>query len=931
MARKVIDIIYNLVRKRLTLKGDGTGITSLPRSDQVERGMQNVFKRLREGGYNPVSAEKVIKNEDDLARVLQEINQKQRAEATARQKAAERLERVMDKMNRGIPLNPSDQASLEGSGFKTTLDAFKGFEPKVIPGGKKPRDKKSKGGLMNAVKKLQKKFGKNIIQKGKASKKSEKKKLQDLFREFNRKNKAGGGLAYMLGEPREEMAAGGTALRRLLQFLNKQSGKTGSQALKEMKLSDQVKFFAEKQGFNPDQARIEYLEQVLDALKADRKMIRGLEPGAPSTVTGKAKDEMELIADKMFKESFLKTTQGGRFRGLSSEAIDSSIMELEGILKNLKTKGRKLNANGGRIGLASGGTYTQSLPSVADLQRQFGQASMPNYEGGKIVYDTGSGFIYERPGQRGFEYVNPKTGVYTSLGSMFTDLPELLDSGVAMRNPNDPVRLAQEAAAATRAKVNIPTPTPTPTPTPSQRPIVTEGDTMFAVNPNQTREVIGTVPEQTPMTFSSDFQKFLSDPREVRDRSMQTPTPGTLRLEDIDQTGMPRPITQEDVDTFNFRPTGSDPLSQNIFSGVFNALVGARPQGVESLSLANTFEENLALNEKRRLANQAFRQGAMDLLSRRDSLTNEDIIDFGKNLGIPENVSSDVLNRLPNIMEGLRSEGGLSGIIPPEFRLGKIIGSPDALYGADPRLADDPLAGSFSGGITLDGRTFRTEQDAIAGLGLERYNQLMATGGRVGFADGGMSRRTFLKIMAALAAFPLVGKLTKTAKVAKGTAPLVTKTSEMPEHFPKLVEKILREGQVVKKDFVKKTGDVTTYRHPDRPDIELTIEGEGNRIQLDFDTDQGMRGGYEFKKGDIIDEPTSRMRGKRGPDEFIEGEVKYKGDTEGNYYKDFEEGIDTGTENLDEFAGVRKQKTSKSKINLDQDFAAGGLAGLLGE
>ena len=195
MARKVIDIIYNLVRKRLTLKGDGTGITSLPRSDQVERGMQNVFKRLREGGYNPVSAEKVIKNEDDLARVLQEINQKQRAEATARQKAAERLERVMDKMNRGIPLNPSDQASLEGSGFKTTLDAFKGFEPKVIPGGKKPRDKKSKGGLMNAVKKLQKKFGKNIIQKGKAPKKSKKKELREAIEGFKKRNMAGGGLA----------------------------------------------------------------------------------------------------------------------------------------------------------------------------------------------------------------------------------------------------------------------------------------------------------------------------------------------------------------------------------------------------------------------------------------------------------------------------------------------------------------------------------------------------------------------------------------------------------------------------------------------------------------------------------------------------------------------------------------------------------------
>jgi len=163
----------------------------------------------------------------------------------------------------------------------------------------------------------------------------------------------------------------------------------------------------------------------------------------------------------------------------------------------------------------------------------------------------------------------------------------------------------------------------------------------------------------------------------------------------------------------------------------------------------------------------------------------------------------------------------------------------------------------------------------------------------------------------------------------------------MPAHFPKLVEKILREGQVVKKDFVKKTGDVTTYKHPDRPDIELTIEGDGKRIQLDFDTDQGMKGGYEFKQGDIIDDPTSKMRGKKGPDEFVQGEVKYRGDTEGNYYKDFEEGIETGTENLDEFAGVGKQKTSKSKVilndegeavvRMDEDLAEGGLAGLLGE
>ena len=630
MAKKVIDIIYNLVRKRLAVfntKASGSGITRIPTDRQIKKSMQDVFQTLKEGGYNPVSAEKVIQNEDDLARVLTEIQQNQIADAAARQKASEGIERVFDKMKKNAPLNPDDQAALQGSGFKTTLDNFKGFEPKVIQGGKSvpvkfpknvkkdmlesydnlflkgedtkydadvlatdlaerrgfikegqdatdmdqkkysdlyseaysfltelrflnrpPRKpKKAKGGIISAVKKLKKKFGKDIIQKGKAPKRNEKKKLQDLFREFNRKNKAGGGVAHMLGEPREEMAAGGPALRRLLQFLA--GRKKGSQSLKEMKLPDQVKFFAEKQGFNPDQERIKYLEQVLESLKADRKLIKGLEPSPD-------KMDIEKQADELFRKEYVDETQGGRFEGLSSEAINSSIMELEGILKNLKTKGRKLNADGGRIG----------------------------------------------------------------------------------------------------------------------------------------------------------------------------------------------------------------------------------------------------------------------------------------------------------------------------------------------------------------------------------------------FADGGMSRRTFLKIMAALAAFPVVGKLAKTTKIAKGAKPIVTPTAEMPAHFPKLVEKIIREGQVVKKDFVKKTGDITTYKHPDRPDIELTIEGDGKRIQLDFDTDQGMKGGYEFRKG-VPDETVSNP-----PDEFIQGEVKYRMSPEGDYTKDFEEIIDTGTENLDQFAGIKKQKTSKSKVNLPEstddfvqpgrikdDLADGGLAGLLGE
>ena len=597
--RRVIDIIYNYVRKSKILKGDGTGITSLPSSKRVEQGMQDVFQRLREGGYNPVTADKAIKNEADVLRILKEIDAKEQAI----KKADAGITRVFDKIKRKIPLNADDEAALKASGFKTELDKFQGFQPKVIQGGKtldmskysnkmlndlaeegnqlqkelaeldrtgssklpyrefqsKSRrldeineilteaqkmpedyfpDDFAKGGIASAVKKLQKKFGKDIIQKGKAPKRNEKKKLQDLFREFNRKNKADGGLAYMLGEPREEMAAGGQALRRLLQFLH--SPEKASKGLQKMKLPKQMKFFAEKQGYNPDQIRIEYLEQVLESLKKDRDLIKSVEPSA-------TKNELENMASKAFRESFVDMTQSGRFKGLSSEAIDKSILELETMIKNLKTKGRKLNAEGGRIG----------------------------------------------------------------------------------------------------------------------------------------------------------------------------------------------------------------------------------------------------------------------------------------------------------------------------------------------------------------------------------------------FADGGMSRRTFLKIMAALAAFPVVGKLAKTTKIAKGVKPIVTPTAEMPAHFPKLVEKIIKEGQVVKKDYIKKTGDVTTYKHPDRPDIELTIEGDGNRIQLDFDTDQGMKGGYEFKKG-VPDETNPRP-----PSNFEAGEVKYSMAQDGETYsKAFEEGIDTGTENLDEFVGIGKQKTSKSKVTLPEsldDFADGGLAGLLGE
>ena len=209
--------------------------------------------------------------------------------------------------------------------------------------------------------------------------------------------------------------------------------------------------------------------------------------------------------------------------------------------------------------------------------------------------------------------------------------------------------------------------------------------------------------------------------------------------------------------------------------------------------------------------------------------------------------------------------------------------------------------------------------------GLEKRRQEKSVRGM--YSEGGMSRRTFLKIMGALAAFPVVGKFFKGAKVATKVPPMVTQTKDMPAHFPKLVEKILKEGKIVS---AEKSGFIKKYQHPTRKDIEMEVQGDGEQISVTFETDQGAPGYYEYRKGDIIEE--GKFAGQREGAEFKEAEELGKINPDGDVDTDINEFIDTGTENLDEFVGMSKQSTSKSKIILqDPDYSEGGVAGLLGE
>jgi len=110
-----------------------------------------------------------------------------------------------------------------------------------------------------------------------------------------------------------------------------------------------------------------------------------------------------------------------------------------------------------------------------------------------------------------------------------------------------------------------------------------------------------------------------------------------------------------------------------------------------------------------------------------------------------------------------------------------------------------------------------------------------ADGGRIGFSEGKgpkMSRRNFLKIMGGLAALPVVGKLfkfakpaAKAAKVADVTSVPIGNAKGMPAWFKPLVNKVIKEGEDVTKQWASKERQVVhTTKLPDSQTDVLVIQ-----------------------------------------------------------------------------------------------------------
>jgi len=137
----------------------------------------------------------------------------------------------------------------------------------------------------------------------------------------------------------------------------------------------------------------------------------------------------------------------------------------------------------------------------------------------------------------------------------------------------------------------------------------------------------------------------------------------------------------------------------------------------------------------------------------------------------------------------------------------------------------------------------------------------MAQGGRAGFDEGGMTRRTFLKILGGLASIPIVGKILKPVKIGKTVSKVpVIKTAPVegkPEWFDSLVNKVIAEGDDVTKRFA--TGE--------RQSIHQKTLDDGSVVRVTEDTDQGaVRVEYESSEN-VFGDPVQMEYKRPLPDE----------------------------------------------------------------
>jgi len=164
-----------------------------------------------------------------------------------------------------------------------------------------------------------------------------------------------------------------------------------------------------------------------------------------------------------------------------------------------------------------------------------------------------------------------------------------------------------------------------------------------------------------------------------------------------------------------------------------------------------------------------------------------------------------------------------------------------------------------------------------------------------------MDRRSFIKGLIALASAPAIGKYVNVFKTEGARKGIENVASQGVDFFNSVIKKVMDEGTLVKEEE-----RISTFKHPDRPDILVNVDQTTGTSSVVFEADEGTKAMAEIQK--TADETTKG----RTVEELFEQEEIY--DPIGG--KDVQEGITGGITNLEEFLKRKRGFKDGGLVNL---------------
>ena len=130
-----------------------------------------------------------------------------------------------------------------------------------------------------------------------------------------------------------------------------------------------------------------------------------------------------------------------------------------------------------------------------------------------------------------------------------------------------------------------------------------------------------------------------------------------------------------------------------------------------------------------------------------------------------------------------------------------------------------------------------------------------------------MNRRAFIQGLIGLASMPMIAKyinVFKPAAVREGITQAADNTMQKGiEFYEAVIKRVMDEGTMV-----SESDRVRTYKHPDKPDIDVQVDLGTGDTKVHFESDTGFRAGAEIT--------TDMDMGPRAPKELTEAELIYR-------------------------------------------------------